>query len=465
MHMHARVLLAVAVAALALAADAGAAGWSPAQTIGPAAPNVANPFLAIGANGQALLGGDYSSPTPPFPPAGTRVFARAADGTVAESPDSPAALAAPPARYAQQRAIVLQRDPVNTTKPYRLSYAFASTDGSIGTTHRLTNAAAFYLSPTVAANARGDAVIAWVTPDKTGQHGAVWVAIRRAGGRFGAPTRVVDGAGVDTVAVAVSGKGDLVVAFTRSRYATVSGHRRLQRKVQARWRDAGHSSFSAVQTLGDERGYALLSAAASPTSGRMAVTWGTQDAGEEANEPWRVYAAMRGAGTRAFRATQTLEAGGAVERPSSGPKLAFDGSGGATVAWTSIVKPTSTTLAYPVRAAISGSDLRFGTPEQLADTGADLDLAVEGDGAAVLAWAHTTEDYQLTDQILAATRAAGAASFAAAEAVSPVEDAAQPAVGLDPRTGAPVVVWAAAVAPQPTPDSPPSDRVLRIATR
>jgi len=456
---------AVAALASAAGAGAGAAGWSMPETIGPAAPNVANPFIAIGANGQALLGGDYSSPAPPFPPAGTRVFSRSADGTVAESPDSPAALAAPPARYAQQRAILLERDPVNTTKPYRLSYAYASTDGSIGTPRRLTSAAAFYLSPAVAANPRGDAVIAWVTHDKTGGHGAVWVAIRHAGGRFGSPIRIVDGAGVDAVAVAVGGKGDLLVAFTRSRYATVSGHRRLQRHVEARWRDAGHSSFSPVQTLGDERGYALLSAAASPSSGRMAVAWGTQDAGEEANEPWRVYAAMRGAGAHAFRATQTLEPGDAVERPSSGPQLAFDGSGRATVAWTSITKPTSTTLAYPVRAAVSGTDLRFGTPEQLADAGADLDLAVASDGAAVLAWAHTTEDYQRTDQILAATRPAGGAMFAVAEAVSPVEDAAQPAVALDPRTAAAVVAWAAAVAPRPTPDSSPSDRILRIATR
>jgi hypothetical protein len=463
--MHARVLLGAAAAVLALAAGAGAVDWSTPQTIGPAAPNVANPFIAVGAGGQALLGGDYSSPAPPFPPAGTRVFSRAADGTVAESPESPAALAAPPARYAQQRAILLERDPVNTTKPYRLSYAYASTDGSIGAPRRLTGTAAFFLSPTVAANARGDALIAWVTPDKTGEHGAVWVAIRRAGGRFGSPAKLVDGAGVDTVAAAVSGKGDLLVAFTRSHYAMVKGHRRLQRHVEARWRDAGRSAFGSVQTLGDERGYALLSAAASPASGRMAVAWGTQDAGEEANEPWRVYAAVRGAGTHAFRATQTVEPGAEVERPSSGPKIAFDGAGRATVAWTSIARPTRTTLAYPVRAAVSGSDLRFGMPEQLADTGADLDLAVGGDGAAVLAWAHTTEDYQLTDQILAATRPAGGPSFAVAEAVSPVEDAAQPSVALDPRTGAPVVVWAAAVAPQPTPDAPPSDRVLRIATR
>jgi hypothetical protein len=49
--------------------------------------------------------------------------------------------------------------------------------------------------------------------------------------------------------------------------------------------------------------------------------------------------------------------------------------------------------------------------------------------------------------------------------VSGSEDAAQPAVALDPGSGKPVVVWAAATAPQPTPDSPPSDRVLHIATR
>src|SRR5262249_43515685 len=273
---------------------------------------VANPFIAVGADGQALLGGDYSSPTPPFAPAGTRVFSRAADGTVAESPDSPVGLAAPPARYAQQRAILLERDPVNTTNASRLRYASASTDGAIGAPRRLTSTAAFSLSPTVAANARGDAVVAWVTPDKSGEHGAVWVAIRRAGGQFGAPTKLVDGAGVDAVAAAVSGKGDLLVAFTRSHYAMVKGHRRLQRHVEARWRDAGRSSFSSVQTLGDERGYALLSAAASPNSGRMAVAWGSQDAGEEANEPWRVYAALRGSGTHAFRATQTLEPGAEV---------------------------------------------------------------------------------------------------------------------------------------------------------
>jgi hypothetical protein len=465
MDMSLRVLLAVSVAALALAGNATAATWSAPQTIGPAAPNVAEPFVAVGAGGQALLGGDYSSATPPFPPLGTRVFSRAADGTVRESPSSPTSLAAPPARYGQQRAVLLERDPVNTTRPYRLSVAFASTSGAIGAHRLLTRQAAFYLSPTVAANARGDAIVAWVTPDRTGEHGAVWIAVRRAGGQFGAPMRIVDGAGVDAVAVAVSGKGDLLVAFTRSRYADVNGHRRLQRHVEARWRDAGHSTFSAVQTLGESRGYALLAAAAAPSSGRMAVAWGTQDAGEEANEPWRVYAAVRGAGTRAFRATQTLEAGGAIERPSSAPRIAFDGTGAATVAWTSIAKPTPTTLAYPVSAAVTAPDLRFAAPQQLADTGADLDLAVAGDGSAALAWAHTTEDYQVTDQILAAYRPAGDATFGAAEAVSGSEDAAQPAVALDPGTGQPVVVWAAATAPKPTPDSPPSSRVLRIATR
>jgi hypothetical protein len=353
-------------------------------------------------------------------------------------------LAAPPARYAQQRAVLLERDPINTTRPYRLSYAFASTHAAIGIHHTLTRQAAFYLSPTVAANARGDAIVAWVTPDKTGEHGAVWVAVRHPGGQFGAPVRVVDGGGVDTVAVAVSAKGDLLVAFTRSR------------QVQARWRDAEHSAFSAVQTLGVSRGYALLAAAASPTNGRMAVAWGTQDAGEEANEPWRVYAALKGAGTHAFRATQTLEPGGAVERPSSGPKIAFDAAGAATVAWTSIGRPAPTTLAYPVSAAVSGADLRFGAPQLLAATGADLDLAVAGDGTAAVAWAHTTLDYQLTDQVFTASRAAGTATFAGAEAVSPVEDAKEPAVALGPSGGA-VVVWAAG--------PPESGRVLRLATR
>jgi hypothetical protein len=233
--------LVACAAALALSASAGAA-WSPPQTIGPAAPNVANPFVAVGADGRALLGGDYSSPAPPFPPAGTRVFSRAPGATVRESSSSPIGLAAPPARYAQGRVVLLERDPVNTTRPYRLSYALASTNGAIGIHHVLTRAAAFYLSPTVAANARGDAVAAWVTPDRTGTHGAVWIAVRHPGGAFGAPLRVVDGAGVDAVAVAVSGKGDVLAAFTRSR------------QVQVRWRSAGRLSFSPVQTLGVTRG-------------------------------------------------------------------------------------------------------------------------------------------------------------------------------------------------------------------
>jgi hypothetical protein len=107
---------------------------------------------------------------------------------------------------------------------------------------------------------------------------------------------------------------------------------------------------------------------------------------------------------------------------------------------------------------------RFGAIQQLADNGAVGGIAVRGDGAAVVAWAHLAE-YQITDQAMAAVRAPGASAFGPAEAIAPADHADPPAVAFDPASGDAVAAWPA----RPTGTDPSQGggqtAILRIARR
>ena len=85
--------------------------------------------------------------------------------------------------------------------------------------------------------------------------------------------------------------------------------------------------------LGPARDLTDLSVATS-RSGRVAVVWGSQDGGEERNEPYRVHAALREAGARRFARSQQLDAGGWKEDgPPGRPAVDFATDGTAMAVW------------------------------------------------------------------------------------------------------------------------------------
>jgi hypothetical protein len=221
----------------------------------------------------------------------------------------------------------------------------------------------------MAVNGEGVVAVAWTEATK-GIDGRVRLAVRRAGGLFTPTVTIASGAvGRPTggtasgrgVAVAVDGRGEVVAAYQRGRGRTRTIEARLLRRRLGR-----------SQTLGPQRGLVDLSAAMAP-NGRAVVAWGSQDVGEEANEPHSVYAAVRPAGASRFSAAQVLDAGGPAIRPEGTVALAVAGDGSAIVAWSSPQGRYPEGIQHIVRVATAGPRGRFATPRELAPSGAGVD--------------------------------------------------------------------------------------------
>jgi hypothetical protein len=303
----------------------------------------------------------------------------------------------------------------------------------------------------LAVNDRGEAVAVWVEANGTSRTGRalndrLWVSVRRARGAFSRPTVLVGSGRLDSVDAAVGANGDILVAFTRA--PIVRGRETRPRTVSVRYRRAGHG-FGSVQTVGPNQGFADI-ATAIASNGRGYVAWGTQDLGEEANQPFRVYAGVKPAGPDRFREPTVLDdGGGGIERPIGRVTIAVAANAEATVAWSGVrVTRTANDLRvlYPVLSASTGAGARFGATRPVAGgNGATGGVAVSPAGGATVVW--TAMRPGLFDQpsgVLAARRASGAAAFGRAETVTdqpPGADDFPPAVALDPATGHPVAAF------------------------
>jgi hypothetical protein len=439
------------------------AAWTPAVTITTGNPQLAEPTIGFGANGRAVLSARLTTEAQGVPSRGfSRLFGQQPDGSFAGR--ARLVLAAPPALYGQTRLALLRRPLARGDMTIddlehpatSLGYSFGRSGGALevdpGAYRRVTTRADRF-DAAIGASDRGDVIAVWVEHLRGRDH--LVAAVRRAGGSFGRPA-VMGGSGYFTApAVAISHRGDLLVAYQRS--IPRRGHT-PDRRVEARVRRAGHS-WGSPQRLGASSGFSDISAAAAPDGG-MVVAWGTQDLGEEANTPWIVRAAVRagGARPRAFHSAQQLESGEGIARPAGRVVAAIEPDATATVAWTGI---TGTTFphGYPARAAATGSSWRFGAATTLAPSAAVEDAATSSAGATVVVWATLPEpgNSQTTQQVFASLRPPGAGAFAPAEAVSAPERATQPRVGFDPATQRLAVVWISRVAGAP--------QTLRFAAR
>jgi hypothetical protein len=446
-----RVLSLVAAALLAPAWTAVAASWSAPATLGPADGSVIDPAIAFGSAGGPLITAGFRPAVTYSPGLPLQTVTRLFAGTTQRAQ---VRLVAPPVAYGAGRAAFLRRSPRDRdiAPIMTLGVSLGDVAGNPGRFHHLSSLA-IPDTTAIAANDAGVVAVAW-TEATRGIEGRVRLAVRRPGGRFARPVTVAVGAvGRPTggtvsgrgVAVAVGGRGEVVVAYQRERArARTIEARRVGRRLGRR------------QTLGPQRGLVDLSAAMAP-GGRAVVAWGSQDVGEEANEAYRVYAAVRAAGSARFGAAQALDRGGPAIRPAGRVALAVGRDGAAVVAWASPLGSYGAGTRSAVRVASAGPRGRFGGQRELAPSGAVGDVAIGADGAAIVVWSQLAGE-QTPLNVLAALRPAGASEFGAPEAASPQERASHPAAAFDPRTGQPVVVWAGAPAGSP-------GQVLRMARR
>jgi hypothetical protein len=448
----------------ALPAGAGAAApWSTPIKIGPSTPCA--PGIAYGGTGAGIV-----SWTPSCVSGPKRTRLASAGGALLQT--LPRLPAAPIVAYGANRtALVRQRLLTRATdfrhdSRTRIDVAFGRTDGSVGVARTIVTIRNLeHLE--VAASPRGDLAVGWVefrcVRSSQGEcertKRLLRVAVRVAGHRFSKPVTISADRRFDDSelaatdpALAFDARGDLVVAYSGRR---ATAPRTLL--VLAKVRRAGHR-FGRTLVVGPRRAVTDI-AAAYGGDGTIQAVWGTQDGGEEANEPFVVRAARRAPGAARFGRSRVLDHGGAHARPLGHVQVAISAGGVATAAWTQVLgKPVS---GYPVRVATTGANGRFGAAAEVAPLGAVDDLVQARDGTALLVWGRvTTADPDQAVQVMAAVRGAGDAAFGAAEAVS---DADRPSVAdaaFDPATGNAVVVWTArqAVAPQ-------TAAGIRLATR
>ncbi len=426
-----------------------AAPWSAPLTIGPPSNGSQVQGLGFDNRGAGVVGWRLG--------ASGYVASLSGDGVVGPPRRLPAELAGGPALASgpplptppgASAAIVFLRRLLPPTRPgasrpdrTRLSWALVGADATLGTVHPLTTAQCLTCRVTLAVNWLGEAVAVW------SEERGIRASWRPAGGRFGAPVTLFKGANgqYPDLSAAIGSDGRAIV---------VEAGEVVRARVRTR-----NGRFGPTLRVGRGDGSAQVSAAIS-NGGQTIVAWGSQDGGEEANEPWIVRSARLSRGGRRFSATQTLDRGSAAARPEGTIALAFTPGGKATVAWSAVAARST----FPVMAAAAKRGGRFGPPQRLAPSGAVGAVAVRADGAAVVAWSALLGSQQPV-QVFGSLRPPGAEAFGAPEAIGGVEAGfAPPLVAFDPVSGRPTTAWGARPK-HPETALEVNNAVIHVATR
>jgi hypothetical protein len=196
--------------------------------------------------------------------------------------------------------------------------------------------------------------------------------------------------------------------------------------------------------VGRQSGFGQLTRGVAP-SGRAVLAWGTQDGGEEANQPWVVRAVTASAALRRWTRPQTLDPGQAADRPVGRLAAAALPDGTFGLAW-SAVTASAGHLVHPVRVALGSRDGRFAAASTIAPSGAVGSVAGASDGRLLVTWS-TTPDYANPSpvpatQAMSALRAEGAGPFGAPEPLA-APDVASPPLATFLPDGRAIAIWAA----------------------
>ena len=420
------LLLGAAFAPSALAAPV----WSPPQTISSPALFIDDPTLAFSRDGTALASWRWQNGTGNSATFGVRLAARdPGAGAFAAEREAPNFVAGP-VLYGRRGAIgAAQQDfgacARSCRQHSRLRAVFGRADGRF--THRQTVRVGVRITHArLAANARGDAALAWFE-DRGTRIDRVYVALRRPGHDFGRPRRLGTGR-IRNVSVAVGPRGDVLVAWD------------ARGVVRTRFRDAAGRAFHRTDTIRSEDAFFANLRTLVTLNGRAVVAWASQLLTEGGDTgPARFEAAVRPARAHRFRRAQLIEQQ-ATGIARGSVALANDAAERQLFAWSGWDG-----AHYRVRAATTDAHGVFGAPVTLSGAGVDAllsDVATSTRGDAVAVW-----DQALTgdtpSQVLAAYRSGAAGAFGPPELVAASAFAGTPHVAFDPFSQRPSVVWSA----------------------
>ncbi len=452
------IVLATASSALA------APPWSPPRDISAPVAVVSGNSIEFGADGTALLSWTDSSNVAgqPTRAATARLAALLPGGSVEDRARLPGVEGLQAQVFGRNRTVVLRErrsepDRLGRRMRVRLDASFGTTAGPL--LARTRRVAAFWAYPggggrgALATSDAGEVAVAWIDLDRRLARDPFLQIYRlrhtvsRAGRRFGRPRTLarfsLPTGDLGTVAAAYGRRGELLVAYGAGRRVGDD----VRSYVAARVRPGPGRRFGRPQRVGPRLEQFGLAAAAAP-NGRMALVWGTQDGGEEAERPWVVRAALRSPGRR-FGAPTVLDPGETDERVPGGIRLAMARDGAATAAWGN-VRGLGRDVVYPVRTATALPGAGFGPVSTLAATGVVGSVSAAPDGRMLVSWSTALDNFvppgAAQSDVFAALQPAGAPAPGPPETVSAPEfEDFVPAAAFDPLTGRPTMAWPAGV--------------------
>jgi hypothetical protein len=451
-----RAILPILLALLAAGPSTAAASWSPPATV--SAPHTFVDRLALAAGPAAELAA-WS-----WEDGIGRAQTAGASLAVAAPPGQPFRPQRPlPGGFAGRTVVDLGggRLAQLILTPRRLNtmaaaVALGRTTGRFAGRQPVT-AAVFGVRASLAGDARGDLVLAWIEAGPGGAHRSVWASLRPAGGRFAAPRRLASAA-VDALQVTAAAglRGDAVVA-----YPSRSG------RMLARVRRHGHGwgsqqdlGLAAVGTENDVAPYAT-------PAGRVLVAWySTQLCSGGCQSPGYTRVAVQSARSGRFAAAQLLERDpiGAAGSPSGrslppvvlaipghDPWILFLGSAPGPQPGPALVT-TTVKVAYPLRAG-------FAPPQDVSAPGepaTDL-AAAAGRHGAIVTWIRGDPPAFEDGTVFAAVRLAATGRLGPPEQVSPSEHVTLARPAFDPASdwpSRPLPPWTVAWVSRPAGSGP-----------
>jgi hypothetical protein len=399
--------MVAALAAVAVAPPASGAEWSaPAALDTP--PQTDQKAVGITVDGRGRA-------------AATTIVARGGTGCrgrcgghVAMEPSgalSVPALAAPPAPFGGGGAAYLRERQLANSR-VELAVALGSADDGPGRFRRLEryDAWQFGTRARIVAGASGHVAVGWIA-ERKGGGGPLRAVVRLPGGDFG-PRVTVSRRSVNVVSVAVSPRGDVLIAYQRAG------------RIVSRVRPAGATRFGAADDVGPgSRATGAQMATATDSGGRLLVAWLATRAGS-ARGTLRMAVRPRRAARFAAPTVVTRAA------TSVGTPLAALGRDGTvTVGWN---EESRDRFADAIgRLAVAPRDGRF--RRQAVPDGRLSALATSDDGTAVALVSGA-------GALRALVKRAGTAAFGEPELVAAQADAVAAALAFAPD-GRAVAGW------------------------
>jgi|ERR1035441_663272 hypothetical protein len=417
----ATVLAVGAIFAATLAPPAGAA-WSAPVTVSAPHSQIGDVQLVSGPGGEMLswTSWDLMLPQGIFGPPSTHYALAPAGGAFGREQPLPASDAFNPivnmgGGHLAHLLLTRTSKSTSTEKP---EVALGSTTGRFGSPLQIRGATVGWGQPSLAGNARGALLLAWIALDAH-QRRMVWASIRLPGGSFGRPQVIAAHAQAEQVSAAVGSNGDMAVTFPNK-----------WGRLLARVRRHGQQ-WGPLQSLGPAAGGNENDLTPFITgSGNVLVAWyETQLCEGGCADPGFTRVAVQPAGASHFRRAQLLERDatglvGSASGRSLAPIVLSVGSQAPMVIFLArgAPPPQGSALTPAVVRVASPRGLGFSAPQTIspADEQAGEVAAAAGPSGTIVSWIRDEPPSYFGGSLFAALRGTSG-GFGAPEQVSPNE--------------------------------------------